>query len=150
MKTKSESCFFCGDPDTIPGKKSSTRRKVRPLEGLLEDKSDLTNLWEEKCVLSTCKILGIPSTHPAVGALLAEKKFCDVCMQLMRDLDFTTRAIDKLTRNIRRLRRILLDKLEWKAETEGTSTTDVTSSFDLFNFLFQSKQTFCYASKVLI
>jgi len=103
------------------------------------------HLWEERCVLSTCRILGIQSNHQAVGALLETKMYyCNVCVQLMRDMDFTVRAMDKLQRNIRRFRRILLEKLEWKAETTEKMTKEPSNSndnaqFDLFSFVYESK-----------
>jgi len=141
MRSKSLSCFFCGGPGRI----KTAQNAKKPVK-LDDNNVEIINMWEEKCVVSTCRMLKIPTTHPAVTALLEEtQKYCDECMQTMRDLEFTVGAMDKLQRSIRKLRRILLNKLEWKYETmekpigkESSSLTSEGEPFDLFGFVFQS------------
>jgi len=133
-------------------KKSTRSAKAnQPVE--FQDNDEIINAWEDSCVLSTCRILGIPSSHQAVGTLLETKMYCDVCVQLMRDMDFTVRAMDKLQRNIRRFRRILLEKLEWKAVTKAegpsNSNSNTHDQFDLFSFVFESKLTLLESSQLI-
>jgi hypothetical protein len=67
-------------------------------------------LWAENCVVSISRLLKIPKSHPFRHFLL-NAAYCPSCVQLIRDVDFSLRQIDRLQQQVLGLREDLLSKL---------------------------------------
>lgn len=94
-------CIFCGDID----QETQSLHK----NSVSYSSSNLFSLWEEDCYMSLMELF---KTEDSFLTTLKRASYCLNCQNLLRDIDFTTRVINRLQEKQKRLK--------WKVEMQLT------------------------------
>jgi hypothetical protein len=83
--------------------------------------SPILTAWTEKCILTVCRLLKIPSTHPC-QKFLTEASYCSECLQLIRDIELCVRNLDTFQMQVLHHREELFKKLAVRFQDEDVSS----------------------------
>jgi len=131
---RKSSCFFCGDFVTS----GSSCAGGSPTTNNVESHHHHINNWNKQCALSLCKVFRLPSSDPS-SSILSELDYqnhvCSGCLQLIRDVDFSLRAILKIQSRIVNMRKKLHGKVSAKLQSIFGGDDGQTSEDDDKTFL---------------
>jgi len=83
-------------------------------------KSDVLEKWKQQCCLAMCKLLQLESLNNCYHFILSDGTFCDVCLELMREVEMSMREVEGLERRV--LKSVEAVKIRLTKAAKNTNT----------------------------